>query len=96
LVRAGFSPLASYIFAKNRSGDSISMKALVEALDEPVLQRLAGRDEMLVDLVVPAPGERGIAGKLGSIITHDLAVKRQTTWGMSTIVILRRDFETAL
>ena len=95
-MRAGFSPLASYIFAKKQSGDCISMKALVEALDEPVLQSLAGRDEMLVDLVVPAPGEPGIAGKLGSIITHDLAVKRQTTWGMSTIVILRRDFETAL
>ena len=28
-VRAGFAPLASYIFAKNRSGDSISMTAPV-------------------------------------------------------------------
>jgi hypothetical protein len=29
VVRAGFSPLAAYIFAKNRSGDSISMTAPV-------------------------------------------------------------------
>jgi hypothetical protein len=47
-VRAGFSPLAGYIFAKNRGGESVSMTAPVMqerqtiAMTAPVTQTLAG------------------------------------------------------
>lgn len=47
-VRAGFSPLAGYIFAKNRAGDSVSMTAPVlqerqpVAMTAPVTQTPAG------------------------------------------------------
>jgi DNA gyrase inhibitor GyrI len=49
-VRAGFSPLAGYIFAKNRGGESVSMTALVLqerqtiAMTAPVTQTPAGED----------------------------------------------------
>ncbi len=61
-VRAGFSPLAGYIFAKNRSGDSISMTAPVTqardviAMTAPVTQTpsAAGDQTWLVRFVMPA------------------------------------------
>ena len=45
----------------------------VEALDEPVLHRLSEFVEVPVDLVVLAPGEHGVAGKLSSIVTDNHA-----------------------
>lgn len=47
--------------------------ATVEAFDEPVLHRLTGGDKVPFDLVVPAPGEHGVAGKLSSIVTDNHA-----------------------
>jgi DNA gyrase inhibitor GyrI len=49
-VRAGFGPLASYIFAKNRSGESVSMTA-------PVTQTPKGADQAetwLIRFIMPA------------------------------------------
>jgi hypothetical protein len=66
-VRAGFSPLAAYIFAKDRSGESISMTAPVLqqrqpiAMTSPVLQTLAGStatgrdsDGWIIRFIMPA------------------------------------------
>ena len=58
-VRAGFSPLASYIFAKNRSGDSISMTAPVTqtretiAMTSPVIQTPSADGSWLVRFIMP-------------------------------------------
>ena len=58
-VRAGFSPLASYIFAKNRSGDSISMTAPVTqtretiAMTSPVIQTPSAYGSWLVRFIMP-------------------------------------------
>lgn len=58
-VRAGFSPLASYIFAKNRSGDSISMTAPVTqtretiAMTAPVTQTPSADGAWLVRFIMP-------------------------------------------
>ncbi len=49
-VRAGFGPLAAYIFAKNREGDSVSMTA-------PVTQTLSASDQndaWLVRFIMPS------------------------------------------
>jgi SOUL heme-binding protein len=61
-VRAGFGPLAGYIFAKNRDGESVSMTAPVTqqresiAMTAPVTQTPTGlADQMwLVRFVMPA------------------------------------------
>ncbi len=62
-VSAGFSPLASYIFAKERSGDSIAMTAPVTqsrmpiAMTAPVTQTRsdeAGGDTWIVRFIMPA------------------------------------------
>lgn len=58
-LRAGFSPLASYIFTKNRSGDSISMKAPVIqtretiAMTSPVIQTPSPDGSWLVRFIMP-------------------------------------------
>jgi hypothetical protein len=58
-VRAGFAPLASYIFAKNRSGDSISMTAPVTqtretiAMTTPVIQTPSADGSWLVRFIMP-------------------------------------------
>ena len=58
-VRAGFAPLASYIFAKNRSGDSISMTAPVTqtretiAMTAPVIQTPSADGTWLVRFIMP-------------------------------------------
>jgi effector-binding domain-containing protein len=46
-VRAGFSPLARYIFARERAGDSIAMTA-------PVTQVPQGGDSWTVQFIMPA------------------------------------------
>lgn len=48
-------------------------QAPVEAFVEPVLHWLTERDEIPGNLVVPAPGERGVAGQLSSIVARDHA-----------------------
>ncbi|MCX7342358.1 MAG: heme-binding protein [Hyphomicrobiales bacterium] len=54
-VRAGFSPLAGYIFAKNRGGDSVSMTAPVLqerqaiAMTAPVTQTPSGDGQSATD-----------------------------------------------
>ncbi|MGL5114246.1 MAG: SOUL family heme-binding protein [Beijerinckiaceae bacterium] len=61
-VRAGFSPLAGYIFAKNRSGESVSMTAPVMQAREPIAMTApvtqtpatAGSEDWLVRFVMPA------------------------------------------
>ena len=59
-VRAGFGPLAGYIFAKNRDGESISMTAPVtQALAPPVSKDTSGQangaDEIwIVRFIMPA------------------------------------------
>jgi hypothetical protein len=62
-VRAGFGPLAAYIFAKNRAGDSVSMTAPVTqerqqiAMTAPVTQTPAGTDAngtWLVRFIMPS------------------------------------------
>jgi SOUL heme-binding protein len=61
-VRAGFGPLAGYIFAKNRSGESVSMTAPVTqqresiAMTAPVTQTPTGSGDQtwLVRFVMPA------------------------------------------
>jgi hypothetical protein len=61
-VRAGFGPLAGYIFAKNRAGESVSMTAPVTqqretiAMTAPVRQTQTGSAEQtwLVRFVMPA------------------------------------------
>ena len=55
-VRAGFGPLAGYIFAKNRGGESISMTAPVtQALSPPGTQRGADAGQSWqVRFVMPA------------------------------------------
>jgi DNA gyrase inhibitor GyrI len=60
-VRAGFGPLAAYIFAKNRSGDSVSMTAPVVqqrqpiAMTAPVTQTpTAAGDAWAVRFIMPA------------------------------------------
>ena len=45
----------------------------VEALDEAVLHRLAGGDEVPGHTAFPAPSEHGIGGKLCSIVRDDHA-----------------------
>jgi hypothetical protein len=59
-VRAGFSPLAAYIFAKNRSGDSISMTA-------PVTQERqtngAPSDSWIVRFIMPSKYTLGMLPK---------------------------------
>lgn len=62
-VRAGFGPLAGYIFAKNRAGDSISMTAPVTqqrqriAMTAPVTQTSSASDTddaWLVRFIMPS------------------------------------------
>ena len=59
-VRAGFGPLAGYIFAKNRGGESISMTAPVtQALVPPVSQDTSGQangadETWIVRFIMPA------------------------------------------
>jgi hypothetical protein len=60
-VRAGFSPLAGYIFAKNRSGESVSMTAPVLqarqtiAMTAPVTQTPSGAiDSWMIRFVMPS------------------------------------------
>ncbi|MEM1298952.1 MAG: heme-binding protein, partial [Pseudomonadota bacterium] len=45
-VRAGFSPLAGYIFAKEREGEKIAMTA-------PVTQQAGGGDAWTVQFIMP-------------------------------------------
>ena len=58
-MRAGFSPLANYIFAKNRSGDSISMTTPVTqtretiAMTAPVIQTPSADGTWLVRFIMP-------------------------------------------
>jgi transposase len=47
--------------------------APVEALDKAILHRLAGGDEVPVDLAVPAPSQHGVAGELGAVVADDHA-----------------------
>ncbi len=59
-VRAGFSPLAAYIFAKDRSGESISMTAPVTqaretiAVTAPVTQAPSSDGTWLIRFIMPA------------------------------------------
>ena len=59
-VRAGFGPLAGYIFAKNRDGESISMTAPVtQALAPPVSKDTSGQangadETWIVRFIMPA------------------------------------------
>ena len=48
-------------------------KRAVEALNEGVLRRLAGLDELQRDAVVVGPGIKGATDELGSVIDHDRA-----------------------
>ena len=43
----------------------------VEALDEAVLHRLAGRDVVPIDLVIDCPAKDRVRGELGAIVTDD-------------------------
>jgi len=45
--------------------------AAIEALDEPVLRRLAGGDVMPLDPSIAGPGKHRIRGKLGAIVADD-------------------------
>ncbi|MBK1644947.1 heme-binding protein [Thiocapsa imhoffii] len=63
-LSAGFRPLARYIFAKERAGDSISMTAPVMqqstdriAMTAPVIQTASDSDDWMVSFIMPSSYE---------------------------------------
>ena len=53
-------------------------EATIERFHEAVLLRLARRDVMPFDAGVLAPGEHGMTGQFGSVVTDDQARQPET------------------
>jgi len=57
--------------AEQRLVEQLIAQPAVEALDEAVLLRLAGRDVVPADTGLVRPGENGVRGRLGAVVADD-------------------------